>query len=91
LSRKRISVWVFITLTFVALIHLVEAISAMVLDSQIKLLQPYPLINEQLLDITPTAYFWISAFTSLILWRITCTIAFENPVETFLNKKPSDA
>jgi len=37
------------------------------------------------------AYFWISAAATIILWGITCAIAFENPVETFLNKILSDA
>jgi len=33
----------------------------------------------------------VSAITTFILWGITCAIAFENPVETFLNKILSDA
>lgn len=91
MARKRISVWLFSTLTFVALIHLVEAISVLIFNNQIKLLQLYPLINEKLQAITPTTYFWVSAITTFILWGITCAIAFENPVETFLNKILSDA
>ena len=91
MPRKRISVWLFSTLTFLALIHLAEAIFVLVFDSQIKLLQLYPLINEKLQDTTPTAYFWVSAIATFILWGITCAIAFENPVETFLNKILSDA
>jgi DNA repair exonuclease SbcCD ATPase subunit len=51
----------------------------------------YPFINEKLQAITPTTYFWVSAITTFILWGITCAIAFENPVETFLNKILSDA
>jgi ribosomal protein L32 len=42
-------------------------------------------------DITPTAYFWISATATFVLWGITCAIAFENPVDAFLNKILSDA
>jgi hypothetical protein len=92
LTKKGISVWLFSSLTFIALIHLIEAISVLIFNNQIKLLQLYPFINEKLLQlITPMAYFWISAAATIILWGITCTIAFENSVETFLNKILSDA
>ncbi len=92
MTKKGISVWLFSSLTFIALIHLIEAISVLIFNNQIKLLQLYPFINEKLLQlITPMAYFWISAAATIILWGITCAIAFENPVETFLNKILSDA
>lgn len=92
MTKKGISVWLFSSLTFIALIHLIEAISVLIFNNQIKLLQLYPFINEKLLQlITPMAYFWISAAATIILWGITCVIAFENPVEAFLNKILSDA
>ena len=92
MTKKRISIWLFSSLTFIALIHLIEAISVLIFNNQIKLLQLYPFINEKLLQlITPMAYFWISAAATIILWGITCAIAFENPVEAFLNKILSDA
>jgi ribosomal protein L32 len=91
LARKGIGVWLFSSLTFIALIHLVDAISVVVFNSQIKLFHLYPFINEKLQDITPNTYFWVSAVTTFVLWGITCAIAFENPVETFLNKILSDA
>lgn len=91
MTRKRISVWLFSTLTILAFIHLAEAIFVLVFNNQIKLLQAYPLINEKVQDLTPTTYFWVSAIATFILWGITCAIAFDNPVETFLNKIISDA
>jgi ribosomal protein L32 len=91
LAKKGIGVWLFSTLTFVALIHLIDAISVLVFNSQIRLLQLYPFINEKLQTITPNTYFWVSAITTFILWGVTCAIAFENPVESFLNKILSDA
>jgi len=91
LAKKAVYVWLFTSLTFIALLHLIDAISAAIFGNQIKLLQLYPFINEQLKTITPTAYLWISATATFILWGITCAIAFENPVETFLNKILSDA
>jgi len=91
LAKKGICVWLFSTLTFVALMHLIDAISVLVFNSQIKLFQLYPFINEELQAITSTTYFLGSAIATFILWGITCAIAFENPVEAFLNKILSDA
>jgi len=91
LAKKGISVWLFSSLTFIALIHLIEATSALLFNNEIRLLQLYPIINEKLQSIQPTTYFWVSAATTFILWGITCAIAFENPVETFLNKILTDA
>jgi len=91
LTKKGISVWLFSSLTFIALLHLTEAISVLFFNNEIRLLQLYPLINEKLQSITPITYFWISATSTFILWGITCAIAFENPVEAFLTKILSDA
>lgn len=91
MAKKAISVWLFTSLTFISLLHLIEAISAVAFNNQIRLLQLYPFINEKLQNITPTTYFWISATSTLILWGITCAIAFDNPVEKFLNMVLSDA
>ncbi len=91
MAKKGIAVWLFSSLTFIALIHLIEAISVLIFNSEIRLLQLYPFINEKLQSITPTAYFWISAASTFILWGMTCAISFENPVEAFLNKILSDA
>jgi len=91
LAKKGFGVWLFSSLTFVALVHLIDAISVLVFNSQIKLFQLYPFINEKLQTIMPNTYFWVSAIITFIFWGITCAIAFENPVETFLNKILSDA
>jgi rRNA maturation endonuclease Nob1 len=91
LTKKGLSVWLFSSLTFIALLHLADAISALVFNNQIKLLQLYPFINEKLQAITPVTYFWASAATTFISWGITCAIAFSNPMEAFLNNILSDA
>jgi len=91
LAKKGISVWLFSSLTFIALLHLTEAISVLVFNNKIRLLGLYPFIGEKLQTITPTTYFWLSATATFVLWGITCAIAFANPVETFLNKILSDA
>jgi RNA polymerase-binding transcription factor DksA len=91
LARKGVSVWVFSSLTFIALLHLIDALSALFFGTPIKILQLYPFVNEKLQTITPLTYFWISAAATAIFWGITCVIAFENPVEAFLNQMLSDA
>ena len=91
MAKKGLSVWILSTLTCIALVHLIEATTVLLFNNPIRLLQLYPLINEKLQTITPTIYFWASAVSTIILWGITCAVAFENPVETFLNKILSDA
>ncbi|MCJ7768549.1 zinc ribbon domain-containing protein [Candidatus Bathyarchaeota archaeon] len=89
--KKGLCVWLFSSFTFIATLHLFDAISVLFFDSQIRLLQIYPLINKKLDMIPPVTYFWVSAAASLIFWGITCAIAFDNPVEHFLNVLLSDA
>ena len=91
MAKKGIFVWLFSSLTFTALLHLADSISALLFNNEMRLLKLYPFINEKLQAITPTTYFWASAAAAFILWGITCAIAFTNPVETFLNKILSDA
>jgi rRNA maturation endonuclease Nob1 len=91
LRKKGIAIWLFSTLTFIALIHLIDAATSVLFNNQIQLLQLYPLINQQLQQISTDIYLYISGTSTFILWGITCLIAFDNPVETFLNKVLSDA
>ena len=92
LVRKALCIWLFSSLTFMATAHFVDAISVIAFGNKIMLLQLYPLIGEKLMTLaTPEMYFWLGATTAFILWGITCAVAFENPVETFLNKILSDA
>jgi DNA repair exonuclease SbcCD ATPase subunit len=85
------AIWLFTTLTFIALIHLIDAASALLFNNPIQLLQLYPFINQQLQQIPTDIYLYASAASTAILWGITCLIAFDNPVEAFLNKVLSDA
>jgi len=91
LRKKGIAIWLFTTLTFISLIHLIEAATAILFNNPIQLLQLYPFINQQLQQIPTYAYLYISGASTVILWGITCLIAFDNPVEAFLNKVLSDA
>jgi rubrerythrin len=91
LTKKGISVWLLSSFTFISLIHLIDAISASVLNNGIRLLQLYPYVGSRLQTIAPTTYLLISATTTLTLWGITCAVSFNSPVEAFLNNILSDA
>ena len=90
MRKKGIAIWLFTTLTFIALIHLIDAASAVLFNNPTQLLQIYPFINQQLQQIPIDIYFYMAAASTVILWAVTCLIAFDNPVETFLNKILSD-
>jgi RNA polymerase-binding transcription factor DksA len=91
LTKKGIGVWLFSSLTAISIAHLIDAANAFLFNNPITLLRLYPFLESKLQAITPTTYFLISAAATFTLWGITCAIAFENPVETFLNKILSDA
>ncbi|MEM3666330.1 MAG: zinc ribbon domain-containing protein [Candidatus Bathyarchaeia archaeon] len=91
MAKKGIAVWIFSSLTFMSLLHLVEAVSVLFFDGEIRLLQLYPFLGEKLKAIAPMMYFWVSAALTFTLWGITCAVAFESPVEAFLNKILSEA
>jgi rRNA maturation endonuclease Nob1 len=91
LRKKGIAIWLFTTLTFIALIHLIDAAAAVIFNSPTQLLQLYPFLNQQLQQIPINIYLYVSAASTTIFWAITCLIAVDNPVEEFLNKILSDA
>jgi rRNA maturation endonuclease Nob1 len=91
LRKKGIAIWLFSTLTVIALVHLIDAASALLFNNPMQILQLYPFINQQLLQQIPVdIYLYLTAASTVILWAATCLIAFDNPVETFLNKILSD-
>lgn len=82
------TIWLFSTLTFIALIHVIDSATAILSNSPPRLLQIYPLISKQL----PTnIYLLASTAATIIFWAATCLIAFDNPIEAFLNKILSEA
>jgi rRNA maturation endonuclease Nob1 len=91
LAKKGLAVWVFSSLTFLSMAHLVEAIYVLITGVHIRLLGIYPFIGQELGTMSSMMYFWLSVFASLIFWGITCAIAFANPMEEFLNKVLNDA
>ena len=91
MAKKGLAVWVFSSLTFLSVAHLVESIYVVISGSPIRLLAMYPFIGDTLNTMSPTAYLWLSIVVSLVCWGITCAVAFQNPMEQFLNKVLSDA
>lgn len=89
--KKGSGVWLFSTLTAIAAAHLIDAANALLFNKPATLLSLYPVEEAKIQAITPNIYFLITAASTTLFWGITCTIAFENPVETFLNKILSEA
>lgn len=89
MRKKGIAIWLFTTLTFVSLLHLIEAAAALFFNNPTHLLQLYPFINQ--MQIPMDIYLYITIVSTAIMWAITCLIACDNPVEAFLNKILSDA
>ena len=90
MRRKGIAIWLFSTLTVISLIHLIDAASALLFNNPLQILQLYPFLNQQLQQIPVDIYLYVAAASTVLLWAATCLIAFDNPVETFLNKILSD-
>ena len=89
MRKKGIAIWLFTTLTFISLLHLIEAAAALFFNNPTHLLQLYPFINQ--MQIPMDIYLYITIVSTAILWAITCLIVCDNPVEAFLNKILSDA
>ncbi|MEM2805994.1 MAG: hypothetical protein QXK86_04000 [Candidatus Bathyarchaeia archaeon] len=74
-----------------SLAHLIDALNALLFNNPIVLLRLYPFTADKIKAITPENYFITFAFATLMLWGLTCIIAFENPVERFMNRVLSEA
>jgi len=90
MRKKSIAIWVLTSLTFIFLVHFVEALTVIVLNNPIRLPQVYPLIGEALRTMPPVTYFYLTAAITAFLWGITCLVAFHNPVEVYLNKNKAN-
>lgn len=90
MRKKCITIWLLTTLTFISLVHFIEALIVIVLNNPIRLPTVYPLIGEALSTMSPVAYFYSSAAVTIFLWGITCLIAFHSPVEAYLNKHKAE-
>ena len=90
MRKKGIAIWLFSSLTVISLIHVIDAASALFFGNPTQILRLYPFISQQLQQIPLDVYLYTAAAVTITLWAATCLIAFDNPVETFLNKILSD-
>ena len=91
LSKKGLCVWVFSSMTFISLLHMTDAISMVFFNGQSHLLKLYPYVGQYLQSAPPSIYLLASALATLVFWGLTCTAAFDNPLELFLKRVLSDA
>jgi hypothetical protein len=91
LKTKGTTIWILSTLTFFTLIHTIDAAIALIFNNQAQLPKMYPLIGEYLTQIPADLYLYISAAITIAMWGLTCIVAFNNPIETFLKETMSGA
>ncbi|MEM3581378.1 MAG: hypothetical protein QXQ64_09020 [Candidatus Bathyarchaeia archaeon] len=91
MTKKGFGVWLFSIITAIAVAHLADAANTIIFNKPPTLLSLYPVDKAKIQAITPNVYLLVTALSTIIFWGITCAIAFENPVEAFLNKILSDA
>ncbi|MEM3578947.1 MAG: zinc-ribbon domain-containing protein [Candidatus Bathyarchaeia archaeon] len=91
MTKKGLGVWLFSILTAIAAAHLIDAANTFLFNKPATLLRLYPVEGIKLQALTPDIYFLAAAASTTLFWGITCAVAFENPVEAFLNKILSDA
>jgi hypothetical protein len=83
---KSIAIWLLTSITFISLVHLIEAIMVFMFNNPIRLLQLYPYGNVIANSLTAQSYLYITATATAVLWAATCLVAFNNPVESYVNK-----
>jgi hypothetical protein len=88
--EKGIAIWVFTSLTFVSLIHLIDS-AAIIFSFPAQLLKLYPIIHQTLQQISLDTYLHLTAASTTVLWVITSLTGVDNSVEGFLNRNLSDA
>lgn len=81
---KGIAVWVFSSLTFLAVLHVLEAFLALNMNGSIVLLRLNPFSNL-FGTVDVVVYFWVSLSVASALWAVTCIIGLQSPLDTWLN------
>ncbi len=75
--------WVFGPLSFIAVIHVIEAFITLIFDKEVVLLKMYPFIGST--SINSLSYFIVSLIGASVLIAVTFRIAFSSPLENYLN------
>ena len=91
LVKKDIKIWILSTLTFSTLVHTLDAAIAFLSNNQPQLPKIYPVIGEYLTQVRIDIYLYTLVAVTVAMWGLTCLIAFDNPLETFLSKTLTDA
>ena len=86
MRTKSIAIWFLTSITFISLVHLIEALTVIMLNNPIRLLQLYPYGKTLADSFTPITYLFVTATATAVLWAATCLVAFNNPVESYLHK-----
>jgi hypothetical protein len=87
---KGVAVWILGSLTFLAVLHVLEAFFALTQNGPITLLKLYP-FSAWLGSVDVVAYFWGSLVAAFVLWGATCIVALRSPLDTVLSKILKDA
>jgi methyl-accepting chemotaxis protein len=75
--------WVFGLLSFVAVIHAVEAFIAVFFEKEIVLLKLYPFIGS--INVNTLSYLMVTLIGASVLIAVTFRLAFSSPLENYLN------
>jgi hypothetical protein len=87
---KSIAVWITGFLTFLAVLHTLEAFFALTQGGKITLLWMYP-FSSWFGTVDVLTYFWGSLAAAFVLWGATCVIALRSPLDMLLSRILKDA
>jgi hypothetical protein len=87
---KGVAVWILGSLTFLALLHVLEAFFALTQNGSITLLWFYP-FSGWFGTVDVVVYFWGSLIAASVLWGLTCIVALRSPLDTLLSRILRDA
>jgi len=83
--NKAVGVWISGFLTFLAVLHTLDAYLSMTSGEASSLLRLYP-IGYLLMSMDAVVYFWGSLSLAFVFLGVTCLIACYNPIMTLYNK-----
>jgi len=95
LMKKGIAVWIFGFLAFFTGLHTFDAVLSLASASQTgALLRLYPFYDVLLSAfgrIDSLTYFWVSLLSTFVLFGVTASIAFHDPVMSYIKRTISEA
>jgi rubrerythrin len=88
---KGLNIWILSTLTFISLTHTIDAAIAFFSGNNALLPKTYPLVGSYFAQMPVTLYLCASAGSTIIMWCLTCLVAFNNPIEALLKSTLTDS